>query len=254
MDKLTSILVVAADEHHCAVLLDKAIRLGRHFDARVELLQATSSEQVLDRLQGPPVDLLIKAPAGLHPLRPWTFEPNDLRLLEQVRVPVLLARARPWAHPPRMAAAVDAADRDSEALVRSILQVSGFLALGTHAQLDVLYAEREQRDEMLRMERAVKLASLVREFRVGCENLRLVEGAPEKTLPPLLAKQHYDLLVVGGLTRRTGLASVWKPLNAMLAEAARSDVLLVTEKGSQRTLPWASPSAEQTLHERQQFA
>lgn len=254
MDKLTSILVVAGDAHHSAVLLDKAIRLGREFDARVELLETASCDAVLERLQGPPVDLLIKAPAGLHPLRRWTFEANDLQLLEQVRVPVLLARSRPWAHPPRMAAAVDAADRDSEALTRSILQAAGFLALGSHAHLDVLYAEREQHDEVLRMERAVKLASLVREFRVGCENLQFIDGTPDKELPPLLAKRRYDVLVLGGLTRRSGLASVWKPLNALLAEASRGDILLVTGRHASAVQPWTQPSAEQALDQRQQLA
>lgn len=254
MDKLTSILVVAADAHHSAVLLDKAIRLGREFDARVELLETESCDEVLERLQGPPVDLVIKAPAGMHPLRRWTFEANDLALLAQVRVPVLLAHSRPWAHPPRIAAAVDAADRDSEALTRSILQAAGFLALGAHAHLDVLYAEREQRDELLRMERAIKLASLVREFRVGCENLQIIDGAPDKKLPALLAKRHYDLLVLGGLTRRSGMASVWKPLNALLAEASRGDVLLVTGAHARAAQPWARPSAEQALHECEQLA
>jgi hypothetical protein len=254
MDKLTSILVVAADAHHSAVLLDKAIRLGRAFDARVELLETESCDEVLERLSGPAVDLVIKAPAGMHPLRRWTFEANDLRLLDQARVPVLLARARPWAHPPRMAAAVDVADRDSEALTRGILQVSGFLALGAHAQLDVLYAERELRDDVLRMERAVRLASLVREFRVGCENLQLIDGPPEKKLPPLLAQRHYDVLVLGGLTRRTGLSAVWQPLNAQLAEAARGDILLITGRKAPVAHPRVHASGEQALHERQQLA
>jgi len=253
MDKLTSILVVAADAHHSAVLLDKAIRLARGFDARVELLETSSASVVLDRLQGAPVDLVIKEPASAHPLRRWTLEATDLRLLQQTCVPILLARARPWANPPRIAAAVDIADRGSESLTRAILQVSGFLALGMHAYLDVLYAEREQHDEYLRMERAVKLASLVREFRVGCENLQMLDGAPEKKLPPLLAKRHYDLLVLGGLTRRAGLAGAFLPLNAALGEAAQSDILLLSDRDGHAARS-SQASGQQSLHQGNQFA
>ena len=57
-----------------------------------------------------------------------------------------------------------------------ILHTAGFLALGCHGNLDILYSEREQHDETVRMERAVKLAQLVREFHVGCERLQMFDG------------------------------------------------------------------------------
>jgi nucleotide-binding universal stress UspA family protein len=255
MDKLTSILVATPDAGCSAALLDKALILARAFDARVELLETTSHDDILARLRRGPVDLVIKPPASAHPLRRWSLEANDLRLLEHSPVPVLLARARPWAQPLRLAAAVDVSDRDSEALTRGILQVSGFLALGTSGILDVLYAERERDDSALRMARAVKLASLVREFRVGCEHLQMFDGAPEKTLAPLLARRHYDLLVLGGVTRRSGLGAMLQPLNGQLADAAGADVLLVGP-----TVPHAAagPSprstGDQLLHQREQLA
>jgi nucleotide-binding universal stress UspA family protein len=255
MDKLTSILAVVSDAAHSATLLDKAVFLARSFDARIEMLETTSGDVVLERLSRPPVDLGVKQPASEHPLRRWAFEGSDRRLAEQSPVPLLLARARPWARPPRFAAAVDVSDRDSEALTRSILQSSGFLALGTSANLDVLYAERERRDERLRMERAVKLAALVREFRVGGENLQLLDGSPEKMLPPVLARRHYDLLVLGGATRRTGLAGVLQSLSANLAEAAGGDVLLVNSAES-KPAPAEVPRStrDQAFHEREQLA
>lgn len=250
MDKLTTILAVVSDAAHGGALLDKAVFLASCFDARVQMLETHSGDVVLERLSRQPVDLVIKQPASEHPLRRWTSDGSDRRLAELSTVPLLLARARPWARPPRFAVAVDVADRDSEALTRSILQSSGFLALGTSANLDVLYAERERHDERLRMERAVKLAALVREFRVGGENLQLLNGAPEKQLPPVLARRHYDLLVLGGASRRTGLAGVLQSLSANLVEAAGGDVLLVNTAESSLASPGRSGSArDQALHE-----
>lgn len=255
MDKLTSILAVVSDAAHSASLLDKAGYLARCFDARVAMLEATTSDAILERLARQPVDLVIKQPASEHPLRRWTFAASDRRLVEQSQVPILLAGAHPWSRPPRFAATVDVSDRDSEALTRAILQSSGFLALGTSAHLDVLYAEREQRDERLRMERAVKLAALVREFRVGGENLQLLDGTPEKKLPPVLTSRQYDLVVLGGATRRSGLAGVLRSLSANLAEAAGGDVLLVNSADG-KPVPADSPrsTGDQALDEREQLA
>jgi hypothetical protein len=255
MDKLTSILAVVSDAAHSAAVLDKAIFLARCFDARVELLETDRADTVLERLAGKAVDLVIKPPASEHPLRRWTFEANDRRLVQLSPVPVLLVRSRPWTRPPRFAAAVDVADRESEALARGILQAAGFLSLGAAGYLDVLYAERERHDERLRMERAVKLASLVREFRVGGESLRMVEGPPEKKLPSMLAQQHYDVLVLGAVTRRTGLSAL-QPLNAALAEATGGDLLLVkaTEPVAAREQRRPASQGEQASHQREQLA
>jgi nucleotide-binding universal stress UspA family protein len=255
MDKLTSILAVVGDVAHSAALLDKAVFLARCFDARVEMMETTSGDAVLERLSRQPVDLVVKHPASEHPLRRWNTDGSDRRLAELSPVPLLLARACPWKRPPRFAAAVDVSDRDSEALTRGILQTSGFLALGATAHVDVLYAERERNDERLRMERAVKLAALVREFRVGGESLQLLDGTPEKKLPPVLARRHYDLLVLGGASRRTGLAGVLRSLSANLAEAAGSDVLLVNPTEFKPAIAEQPQSArDQASYERHQFA
>ncbi len=137
-------------------------------------------------------------------------------------MPVLLAGPKPWERPLRVAAAVDVSDHETAVVARSILQAAGFLALGLHGNLDILYSEREERDETLRMERAVKIAQLVREFHVGCERLQMFDGAPEKRLPPLLAARQYDLLVLGAVSHskdnvsesKISAAPWWMPLPA----------------------------------------
>ena len=105
------------------------------------------------------------------------------------------------------------------------------------------------------MERAVRLAQLVREFHVGSERLQMFDGAPEKTLPPLLAARHYDVLVLGALTHRPRLADLASECPAALVDATSGDVLLVKPRaaapaarrpGAQREqrAPWSSSSSE----------
>ena len=102
----------------------------------------------------------------------------------------------------RFAAAVDVSDHETAIVARSILHTAGFLALGCHGNLDMLYSEREQRDETMRMERAVRLAQLVREFHVGCERLQMFDGAPESDCRRCSPRAQYDLLVLGAVTPR----------------------------------------------------
>ena len=104
---------------------------------------------------------------------------------------------------------------------------AGFLALGCHGNLDVLYTEREPDDEFIRMERAVRLAQLVREYHVGCERLQMFDGPPDKRLPPLIAERRYDLLVLGSVSHWRSLGDSICPLTSRLVAATEGDVILV---------------------------
>jgi hypothetical protein len=198
-------------------------------------------------------DMVIKDPAGPHPVRRWTLDHNDWQLAQECPVPVVLMGARAWSQPMRLAAAVDVSDRETEAVARGILQSAGMLALGCRGNLDVLYSEREERDETLRMERAVRVAALVREFHVGCERLQILNGAPERILPELLAARRYDVLVLGAVTHRVGLVASLNLLTNAMVDAADADVVLV--KASERIARRRQNSfGEQRLHEAQQLA
>jgi nucleotide-binding universal stress UspA family protein len=256
MQKLTTILAVADATAGGLQVLDKALLLAGRFGARIDLVAADPglipplmtrcAERHLDtvtvaRLHGAaPLqelivqralerrpDLVIKAASGARPLRRWTLDDNDRWLASECPVPLLLVTARPWMGDLRMAAAVDVGDADSTRFARAILQCAGFVALGSRAWLDVLYSEPEQRDERVRMERAVKLSQLVREFHVGCERLQMFGGVAERTLPPVVASRRYDLLVLGAITHRTGIAGWNETLSSRLVDAAGCDVLLV---------------------------
>lgn len=268
MDKLNSILAVVDEDVPGGVaVIDKAVQVARRFSARVELLLADATQArtyadhcrtnayhevvlcsmhrgaepvhalILRRVQQQCPDLVIKPHSGAHALRRWTLRENDWQLVQECPVPVLLAGPQPWSCPLRLAAACDVADPESDTVTRAILQSAGFLALGSHGTLDILYSEREQRDETLRMERAVRLAQRVREFHVGSECLRMVTGQPEVTLPEILAKERYDLLVFGAITHRTGIGALFSDLTGTLADATDGDLLLVKAAQSESLAP-----------------
>ena len=260
MEKLTRILAVANGINDGALVLGKSVALARRFGAHIELLLFTRddrefaklyaelaydkvtvasmhqgveslTEAILRRVLATHPDLVVKSPAGAHPLKRWTLDENDWRLANECPVPVLLARHNPWASPIRFAAAVDVSDDENSDTARSILHAAGFMALGCHGNLDILYSEREQNDDALRMERTVKLAQLVREFHVGCERIQVFDGAPEKVLPPLLSARHYDVLVLGAQSRQPALKNILGATNSQLVQATEGDVVLVKAAG-----------------------
>ncbi len=285
MEKLTSIIAAVEHSDSANSVIDKAVALARIFDARVEVmifepllrsgfvprLAALDHPQLTLRavphtsepahsllmreIRDRQADLLIKAPAGAHPLRRWALAPNDWQLSQQCPVPLMLATAKPWAKPVRFAASVDVSDIDSVDIARNVMHTAGFLALGCHGNLDVLYTEREQQDDFVRMERGVRLAQLVREYHVGCERLQMFEGPPDKRLPPLFAARQYDLLVLGSVSHRRGLGESLRSLTSRLAEATAGDVLLVKgELDEQRhAAAGVISDKEQVADQRQQF-
>jgi nucleotide-binding universal stress UspA family protein len=261
MEKLTRILAVANGIEDGALVLRKSVALARRFGAHIELLLfgladdleaatlcavlaydkvtvasmhpgvESQTDVILRRVFAAQPDLVVKSPAGEHPLKRWTLDDNDFRLANECPAPVLLVRHNPWASPIRFAAAVDVADDETSDTARSILHAAGFMALGCHGILDILYSEREQHDDALRMERAVKLAQLVREFHVGCERIQVFNGAPEQVLPPLLSARHYDVLVLGAQSRQPALKNLLGATNSRLVQATEGDVVLVKAAG-----------------------
>jgi hypothetical protein len=256
LDKLTDILAVVNCAETANIVIDKAVALARPFGASVEVLPGDASlveptrahcashgypavvfhqppaetpmdGAILRLVEQRPMDLVIKAATGAHPLRRFTLALNDRRLAQRCSAPLLLVGSQPWGNPPRMAACVDVADAESMAYARALLQAAGFLATGCGGFLDVLYTERERHDDRLRMERAVRLAALVREFYMGSERLQMFNGEPESVLVPLISARQYGLLAVGADTHRSGLATWPETLSSRLTDATPGDVLLV---------------------------
>lgn len=243
MDKLTSILAVVPQGGVDGVLWDKVARLVRHSGARVELFLTAPSDYfaIAARCAAMGCNGLagITMHDGVTPLsaavRARVLDMNaDLLVapraqldFEDCGVPVLLLGKSPWSAEPRFAAAVDVADPAAESVARGTLHAAGFLAEPLMAHVDVLYSEDESTDERVRMERAVKVARLVREYHIGSERLQIFEGPAARTLPTLIAERRYDILVVGTEPRHRVLLSALHSVSRKLIGATEGDVLMV---------------------------
>ncbi|HEY8507525.1 MAG TPA: universal stress protein [Steroidobacteraceae bacterium] len=172
-------------------------------------------------------DLVVKGAAGQHPLRRFTLDENDWQLARTCPVPLMLTRGRPWRACPTFAAAVDVSEHETEGFARTILQTAGYLAQGCNAALEVLYSERCPEDEPACKERLDRLHQLVDEFKVKEGRVLTLQGDPDRTLPEVAAKRNYDVLVLGALTHRPGLAALVGTLTSRLVDALDCDFVLV---------------------------
>jgi len=285
MEKLTSIFAVVDRPEAGGAILEKAVTLARRFGIPVtvavgdpaheralttlcsklgyenvalelaNLAEKPLKEIILDRVRNFNYDLIMKAPAGTHPMRRWTFDANDWKLANECPVPLLLVRDATWSEPPRFAAAVDVAGEENALIARGILQAAGFLTQGCRATLDILYCERERRDQQAYIKRSDRLSQLVREFHVGHERIQVYFGTPEKVLPPKISALGYDVLVLGARRGEDGFKGSFGGMTSLLVEATRGDVLLIRAniRADLASANGGSSTRQQRPHEAEQL-
>lgn len=197
-------------------------------------------EAIVRRVLETQPDLVIKGAAGARPLRRFSLDANDWQLARACPVALMLTRGKPWSARPRFAAAVDVSDTDGGALARTIMHAAGYMAGGCKADLEVVFSSPVADDET-RAAQADSLTRLVHEFRMGSEHVTVLRGTAEDTLPAFAARKEFDVLVMGALTRRRGLAALVGTLTSKLVEALDCDFVLV--KPETYACPLASPAA-----------
>jgi universal stress protein E len=172
----------------------------------------------------------MKCPAGAHPLRRLSFGSSDWQLLRACPATLMLVRPRPWQAVPEFAALVDVSNEDSASLAEIIVHTSEYFALGCRGELDVVYSEPGGDNEATQTRSAI-LQRLTGEYRIGAQHVHVLNGDPELTLPEFAARQHYDALVLGGLTHRKGMAALAGTLTGKLVDALDCDFILVKRPG-----------------------
>jgi universal stress protein E len=196
-------------------------------------------EAIVHRVQQTRPDIVVKSAAGHHPHQRSTLDANDWQLVRTCPAPLMLTRGRPWSAHPRFAAAVDVGDTNNGGLARSLLQTAGFLTLGCRAQLEVIYSDRDPADAQGSAARNATLERLVNEFGVEREHPRLLYGEADDTLPEFTAKQGYDLMFLGALTRKRGASALIGTLTGRLVDSLDCDFVLV--KSDSYVTPVARP-------------
>ncbi|MEP7242070.1 MAG: universal stress protein [Gammaproteobacteria bacterium] len=206
--------------------------VGRSLAEDVPITTHVASEgplcaSVVHRVHEMCPDLVVKSAAGHHPMQRFSLDANDWQLAKACPVPLMLTRGRPWSARGRFAAAVDVADAAGSGLARSVMEAAGFLTLGCHGQLDVLYCEQEAKDSVAVEAHWETLGRLVRKFQVGVESQHVIAGAADDVLPGFADSQNYDLMIIGALTRRQGIGPLMGTLTSRLIDALACDFVLV---------------------------
>lgn len=171
-------------------------------------------------------DLIMKCPAGAHPMRRVSFDSSDWRLMRASPCTLMLVRHREWHDPPRFAALVDLSVDESALLAEPIVHTSEYFTLGCRAELDLVYSESGGSPAEMQA-RTASLERLAHEYHIGTDHLHILSGEPELTLPEFVARHQYDAVVLGGLTHRKGVASLVGTLTSKLVDALECDFILV---------------------------
>ena len=184
-------------------------------------------ESIVHKVRETAPDLVIKSASGRHPMRRISFDDNDWQLARACPATLMLTRGRLWREQPRFAAAVDLDETETSTLARMIMHTSDFLAVGCRATVDVLFSEPDYGNLTAHAARRSRLYQLAFEHQVEAPNVHLLQGEPSQTLPKFAVEQNYDVLVLGALTRRTGLAALIGTLTSSLVDALDCDFVLV---------------------------
>lgn len=282
MKRLASVLVAVDAVGPGITALHKAVAIAARFDADIDLLIADVSnvaamvahsaelgyaritvcslhrdgeslhDLILRKVAVMRPDLVIKAPQGGQPGMPGQ---EDWLLASQCHTPILLAGSRVWDPLPRFAAAIEVSDSAGCSCARAIFPKAVLLARSCEASLDLLCSERNESDETSRMEHAVQIARLLREYHLGTERLHMTAGPAELRLPALIAARHYDLLVLSVPGQGPWIAMTDNSPPSKLAAATQGDLLLVSAELPPRTAYWSAglSGRQEILHEREQL-
>jgi universal stress protein E len=183
-------------------------------------------EGIVQRVLETGPDLIIKEAGGLELGGRSGFDANDWQLARTCPVPIMLTRGRPWRPEPCFAAAVDVSEHETPGLANAIAATSEYLANGCHASLSFLYSERSD-DRDTRDEHLGTLNKVADEAHVPRSQIHVLEGEPESTLPHFAHSQGYDVLILGALTHRKGMADLIGTLTSKLVDALECDLVLV---------------------------
>jgi universal stress protein E len=188
-------------------------------------------EGIVHKVRESRPDMVLKNASGVHSPAQAAFDPNDWQLMRTCPVTLLMTRGRAWHVHPRFAAAVDVSAEETAGVARGVLEASAMLSAAHGCETDVLYSEAGDAsgDTIAALPEALR--RLAEQCHVDVDGVRILEGSPERTLPAALQEGHYDVLTLGALTHRPGVAKLVGTLTSRLVDAADCDFVLVKPEG-----------------------
>ena len=183
------------------------------------------NEAILREVARMQPDLVMKVPAGSHPLRLFTLDFNDWRLARNCPSALMLVHTTPWSEVLRFGALVNVSERAIPRLPAAVLHTCEYLASGC-GTVEVAYCESGGDPDVV-AERAASLERLTREFHIPNGRIFALRGVPDSQLAEFVSKQRYDVLALGAPSHRHGLGTLAGGLSSKLIDSAESDLLLV---------------------------
>jgi universal stress protein E len=181
------------------------------------------SEGICRKVAQSKPDLVLKSPDCAHAGQCLSFSDNDWHLAASCSAPILFVRGRPWSMVPRIGAAVDMSSAHGLPLVYEIASLASQLHSHAHGHLEVISCVPHAEAEL----HSRKLHDALAQMPVAREGVHLLEGEADEAVPRFAAERGYDLLIMGALAKRSGVAPVVGSLTSKLIAALDCDLVLV---------------------------
>lgn len=181
------------------------------------------SEGICRKVAQSKPDLVMKSPDCDRPGQCLSFSANDWHLAASCAAPILFVRGRPWSMVPRIGAAVDMSSAHGLPLVYEIASLASQLHSHAHGHLEVISCVPRETAEI----HSRRLRETLAQMPVAREGMHVLEGDADEMVPRFAAERGYDILIMGALAKRTGVAPVVGSLTSKLIAALDCDLVLV---------------------------
>lgn len=184
-------------------------------------------ESIVRKVMREKPDLVIKCGSAVSVRAKIGFDATDWQLMRTCPAALMLTRGRPWASPPKFAAAIDVSGSESAGLAKHIVQDAHLLADGSGGALEILYAESPDLGDAEREAGSQTLETLALTVTGSATGSRILAGNPEVSLPVFAKRHDYDVMVLGALTHRPAVTAQVGTLTSRLVDALECDFILV---------------------------
>jgi universal stress protein E len=189
-------------------------------------------------------DIVIRCVESRESRRHSVLNSTDWQLLRTCPVPLMLTRGRAWHPVPRIAAGVDLSGPGAAS--QSVLAAAAYLAGGCGGDLEIVYSEPEGAPAGS----LEAMHTLAAERDLLSAHLELLRGPPERTLRERARGHELDVIVLGALSRRTGVCGdAVGTLTESLIESLDCDFLLVRHEQAGSGLQTRVPAAADLVRE-----
>lgn len=185
------------------------------------------SEGICRKVAQAQPDLVLKSPDRAHHGQSLSFSDNDWHLASTCPVPILFVRGRNWSAVPRIGAAVDVSSPQGLRLVHEIASLASQLHSRAHGHLETISCVPHSAAGVPSEVHSHRLRETLAQMPVAREGVHMLEGDADEVIPRFGAERGYDVLIMGALAHRTGVAPTVGSLTSKAMAALDCDFILV---------------------------